>query len=83
MASAFRYRFLQDFGVFVFAGVWLLAGWFGLSFLVESFNAHGSPGGNALLFALSLILLVLSLTTFIVGIAYWKQSRPSSADKNG
>jgi predicted membrane channel-forming protein YqfA (hemolysin III family) len=82
MASVSHFRFFRGFVVFVFAGAALLVGWYGLSLLVESFNGHGSPGGNILLFALGLILLVLSAVAFLVGVVRWTSSSPNPRDKN-
>jgi hypothetical protein len=74
MASVFRSRFFRGLIVCIFAGTAILVGYYGVSLLVEAFNGHGSPGGNALLFVLGLILLVLSPVAFIVGIVYWTSS---------
>jgi hypothetical protein len=82
MASISRFRFFRGFVVFMFAGAALLVGWYGLSLLVESFNGHGSPGGNVFLFALGLILLVLPPVAFIVWVVRWTSSSPNPRDKN-
>ena len=82
MASVSHFRFFRGSVVFMFAGAALLVGWYGLSLLVESFDGHGSPAGNVLLFALGLILLVLSAVTFIVGVVRWTSSSPNPRDKN-
>ena len=82
MASASRSRIFRGLIVFLFAGAALLVGYYGVLLLVQAFNGHGSPGGNALLFVLGLILLALSPAAFIVGIVYWTLSRPSQGEKN-
>jgi len=82
MALVSRSRIFQGLIVFIFAGVALLVGYYGVLLLVQGFNGHGSPGGNALLFVLGLILLALSPAAFIVGIVYWTLSRPSQGEKN-
>jgi len=82
MSSIFHSRFIRGFIVFMFTGVALLVGIYGLSLLVEAFDRHGSPGGNTVLFALSLILLVLASFTFIAGVVYWNRSRRSPEDNN-
>jgi hypothetical protein len=82
MASVTRFRFFQGFVVFMFSGAALLVGWYGLSLLVESFNGHGSPGGNILLFAIGLILLVLPPVHLIVAVVYWTSPSPDPGDKD-
>jgi predicted PurR-regulated permease PerM len=82
MSSIFRSRFIRRVVVFMFAGGALLVGYYGLSLLVEAFDRHGSPGGNAILFALGLILLVLSPLAVIAGVVYWTSSSPNPGDKN-
>jgi hypothetical protein len=82
MASVFRSGFFRGLIVCIFAGAAILVGYYGVSLLVEAFNAHGSPGGNALLFALALILLALSPVAFIVAVVYWTSTSPNSGGKN-
>jgi predicted PurR-regulated permease PerM len=82
MASVSRFQFFWEFVVFMFAGAVLLVGCYGLSLIVESFDGHGSPGGNAVLFAIGLILLVLSPVAFIVGVVGWTSSSPNPRHKN-
>jgi hypothetical protein len=77
VASVFNSRFFRGFIVFLFAGAALLVAGYGVLLLVEALNGRGSVGGNVLLFALGLILLVLSPAAFIFGIVYWTLSRPS------
>jgi hypothetical protein len=67
MAFVLRSRYFRRLIVFMFAGAAGFVGCYGVWLLVEAFNRHGSPGGNALLFVLGLILLFLSLAAFIVG----------------
>jgi predicted PurR-regulated permease PerM len=82
MASVSRFQFFREFAVFMFVGAVLLVGCYGLSLIVESFDGHGSPGGNAVLFAIGLILLVLSPVAFIVGVVGWTSSSPNPRHKN-
>jgi hypothetical protein len=60
----------------IFAGAALFIGSHGVLLLIQAFKGHGSGGGNAFLFGLALILLVLSPAAFIVGVVYWTLSRP-------
>jgi len=82
MSSIFRSRFIRGFNVCMFTGVALLVGFYGVSLIVEAFDRHGSSGGNAILFALGLILLVLAPVAFIFGVVYWTRSRPSPKENN-
>jgi hypothetical protein len=82
MASVFRSRFFRGLIVCIFAGAALLLGYSGVSLLVEAFNEHGSPEGNALLFVLGLILLALSPGAIIVAVVYWTSSSSNSGGKN-
>jgi len=82
MASVSRFRFFRGFVVSVFAGAALLVGWYGLSLLTESFNGHGSPGGNVLLFALGMILLVLSPVSLLDAVVRSTSSSANIRDKN-
>jgi hypothetical protein len=67
MASVFRSRFFRELIASIFAIAAVIVGCYGVFLIVEAFNVHGSSGGNALLFALGLILLVLSVAALIVG----------------
>jgi hypothetical protein len=71
-------RFFRAFVVFMFSGTTFLVGFFGVSLMVAVFNR-----GNALVFVLGLILLILSPTAFIAGVVYWTSSRPDTEDTNG
>ena len=82
MASVFRARFFRGLIVCIFAGAALFVGYYGVLLLVQAFNGHGSPGGNALLFVLGLILLTLSPAAFTAGVGYWTSSSPNSEGKN-
>ena len=66
----------------MFAVAALLVGCYGVSLLLEAFNAQGSPEGNALLFTLGLALILSSVIVIVV-IVHWKSSPPSRGDKNG
>jgi hypothetical protein len=79
MISVFRSRFYRGLAVFLLVGATLFLAGYGALLLVEVFNGHGSAGGNALLFALGLILLILPLVACAVGIAFWT-SRPIPED---
>jgi hypothetical protein len=70
MESASGSRFFRAcFALFSFAAA-IFVGFYGLWVLDVSVNGHGSPGGNALLFALGFILLLLSSVTFFIGAVY-------------
>jgi hypothetical protein len=76
MVSASRSRIFRGLIVCIFAGAALFVGYYGVLLLVQAFNGHGSPGGNALLFVLGLILLTLSPAAFTAGVVYWTWSSP-------
>jgi hypothetical protein len=83
MKSVTRSRFFRSCFGFLFFGAAVLVGFYGLLLLVESFNGHGSDGGNALLFVLGFILLLLSSGTFVVGAVCWMPKsniRPARSD---
>lgn len=82
MATIIRSPFFRGLVAFVFAGTALLVAYYGFLLLIESFNRHGSFGGNAVLLILGLILLVLSLGAFIFGVVYWTSSSRNSDIKN-
>jgi hypothetical protein len=58
-------RFLVPALAFAFAG-------FALWLFVDAVTGHGSSGGNILRFGFGLMLLVSSLTVFIIGIIFWR-----------
>lgn len=76
MTSVFRSRIFRGLIICIFAGAALFVGYYGVLLLVQAFNEHGSPGGNALLFVLGLILLTLSPASFTAGVVYWTSSSP-------
>jgi cytochrome c oxidase assembly factor CtaG len=82
MAEVSRSGFFRGLIVFICAGAAFIVGYYGVSLLVEAFNRHGSPGGDALLFTLGVILLVLSPVAFIAGIVYWTSARSSPGEKD-
>jgi len=82
MASVSRSRVFRGFIVLVLSGAALLGGYSGLSLIAEAFDRHGSVGGNAIFFAVGLVLLGLSPVALIVGVVYWTSSSPNPGDKN-
>jgi hypothetical protein len=80
MASVFRSRFFRGCAALFFLGAALLVGCYGVLCLFEAFDRHGSPGGNALLFGLGLLLLCFSAIFLIVGLSNWRLAHPSPVD---
>ena len=76
MVSVVRSRFFRGLIAFMLAGAALIVGCYGVLLLVESFNGHGSPEGNFVLFGLALTLLVLSTCAFIFGPSIGPHPRP-------
>jgi len=77
-----RFRFFRACIVLSFFGAAVLFGFYGLSLIVESFSEHGSDGGNALLFILGFILLLLSSGTLAAGAVYWTSPQPFPYGEN-
>jgi hypothetical protein len=77
MASVSRSRFFRGCVLLSFLGAAVLVGFYGFSVLLESVNGRGNNGGNALLFAIGFILLLLSLGIFVFVAKYWTPQRPT------
>jgi uncharacterized membrane protein YobD (UPF0266 family) len=53
-----------------------------VSLLVGAATGHGSFAGSILISGLGLMLLVVSAVVFVVGIMYWRLSKPGREDAN-
>jgi hypothetical protein len=80
MVSVARSRFFRRCLALICLGAALIFGCYGVLLLVDAFDPHGSPGGNVLLFALGLVLLVPSLVVFIAALNYWRRLSHLSTD---
>ena len=82
MGSVPRSRLSRVLIVSMFVGAALLIGGYGLRLMIAAFDGHGSTEGNALLFGLGSILLILSPLVCIFGAIIRISSSPNSEDKN-
>ena len=77
MASVFRSGFFRTGLAFCLVAAALIVGCYGVLLLVEAFDAHGSAGGNLLLFGLGLFLLGSSLIVLLIGMRMWRLAHPN------
>ena len=70
--SIFNSRHLKDIIFFGFAAVMILVGGYGILLLIQALGGNGSSEGNSLIFALGLVLVIVSVFSLIIGILHWK-----------
>lgn len=66
MKSVFRSRFIPGLVLCSSAVAALLAGWYGIWLVIESFAGQGSPEGSALLFMLGFFCMCISAVVLII-----------------
>jgi hypothetical protein len=81
VASVSRSRFFRSFFAFLFIGAALFVGWLAMWLLIGAATEHGSVEGKILSIGLGLLLLLFAVV-LMVGIIFWRWSKPGTEGEN-
>ena len=81
--SIFSSRLFKNLVFFAFAAAMILVGCYGILLLMQALGGNGSSEGNSLIFALGLVLTIVSAFSLIIGVLHRKLVTSAEDNKKG